>query len=86
MQTTMILDWTSIINTFIGTLPMLISALIGGFAVLRQIGVIHRATNSMKDALVAATEKASLAEGIAKGVVQEQQRAQQQQQQQQPPC
>jgi hypothetical protein len=74
MQTALILDWTSIVNTFIGTLPLLISALIGGYALLHQVGVIHRATNSMKDALVASTEKASLSEGIAKGVAQEQER------------
>ena len=34
----------------------------------RKIEQVHVATNSMKDALVAATAKASLAEGMAAGL------------------
>lgn len=33
----------------------------------RKLNVIHKETNSMKDALVASTAAASLSEGVAKG-------------------
>jgi len=36
----------------------------------KNVEIVERATNSMKDALVAATAKASLAEGTAAGLAQ----------------
>jgi hypothetical protein len=39
-------------------------------AIVSNVQVIEKATNSMKDALVAATAKASLAEGHAEGLQQ----------------
>jgi len=36
----------------------------------KNVGIVEKATNSMKDALVAATAKASLAEGTAAGLKQ----------------
>jgi hypothetical protein len=71
---TVALDWTQIINTFIATIPLMITSLAGLLLIMKQIGVIHTATNGMKDALVASTAKASLAEGHAAGVVDEQAR------------
>ena len=37
--------------------------------VKKNVQIIEKATNSMKDALVAATAKASLSEGTAAGIV-----------------
>lgn len=79
------IDWTKVIEMFIGSVPAILVAM-GGFvvAIRRVNGVaegvgimaadIHKvevATNSMKDALVKATEDKALMVGHAKGVVDE---------------
>lgn len=45
-----------------------IATLIGVLRVTRKVDIIHTATNSMKDELVASTAKASELEGHAKGL------------------
>lgn len=65
------IDWTSIINTFVATLPLTITAIGGLLAVLYKVEQIHRATNSMKDALVATTRSDALQEGHTAGVAEE---------------
>lgn len=61
------------VTEFILAVGVLISAVasitgvIIGYMNSRALGVVHTATNSMKDALVASTAKASLSEGVAKG-------------------
>ncbi len=66
----MIIDWTSVINTFLATLPLTIASITGLLVVLRKVEEIRHATNSMKDALV----KAAGIIGHAKGVAEERQR------------
>ena len=57
-------------TTFIGTLPAIIVAATGLIVVLRKIEQVHKATNSMKDALVTA----ALAEGKSLGIKEERDR------------
>jgi hypothetical protein len=77
----MSLDFTAIIQVFIvacfANLPAIILAWKNKTSLdlaKKDIAAIHTATNSMKDALVQATAKASLAEGHAQGVSDEQAR------------
>ncbi len=70
----MTLDWTQVITTFIATIPLIITSLGGLILIMRQVHEVHQATNGMKDALVAATAKASLSEGHAAGILEEQAR------------
>jgi hypothetical protein len=68
------IDKTAILTAFIGTIPSLIVSLGGLILILKQVGIIHAATNSMKDALVTSTAKASRAEGVIQGKLEEQAR------------
>ena len=68
------LNWTTIIVSIITTIPVLITAITGMMILSRRIQVIHVATNSMKDALVASTKVASELKGHAQGVKDEQKR------------
>ena len=67
----MSLDLTTVIAAFIATLPATIAA-IGALIVSLRNGIkveeVHKATNSMKDALVAVTRSDALQEGHAAGV------------------
>lgn len=61
------IDWTLILNNFIGSLPLIITAIVGLIKVLQ----IEKNTNSMKDALVAAVKADSLQTGRAEGKFEE---------------
>ncbi len=68
-------DTAQIILAVATLVPALAAALIGIVNAFRltkianNVQTIEKATNSMKDALVSATGKASLAEGTAAGIV-----------------
>ena len=62
--------WTAILTS----LPMTIAAiatLVVAIRTGRKVEQVHIATNSMKDALVAKTEKEALARGIKQGTAEE---------------
>jgi len=57
------IDWTVIISAFLGTIPLTITAV----ASLLKVIKVEKNTNSMKDALVAATRAEALQAGRAEG-------------------
>ena len=61
------IDWTTIITTLIATTPLTLTSLGGLIVILRRVEKVHKATNSMKDALVAS----ALLEGEAIGAEKE---------------
>ena len=58
------IDWTSVINTFLATLPLMITAIAGLVVVVKKVDDIHHATNSMKDALIKAAGEVGHAQGV----------------------
>lgn len=72
------IDWTSIINGFIATLPATLGAI--GALILsvkngRKIEEVHKATNGMSERLNAVTRESALQEGHTAGVADEKARA-----------
>ncbi len=65
------IDWTVVLNTLIGTLPLIITAVVG----LIKIMQVEKNTNSMKDALVAATKAEALQLGRIEGKAEERSKA-----------
>jgi len=63
-------DWTTVLNTFLGSIPLIITAVAG----LIKIMQVEKNTNSMKDALVAATKSDALQTGRAQGKAEEKQK------------
>jgi len=67
------MDWASVANTFVATLPATITAIGGLIVIIRKLNIIHETTNSLaKRAEEAAAElgrlegnKAGHAEGVA---------------------
>lgn len=62
-----VLDWTVILNTLIGSMPLIITAIAGLIKILQ----IEKNTNSMKDALVAAVKADALQTGRTEGKLEE---------------
>lgn len=68
------IDWTSIINSFIAALPATLGAI--GALILsirngRKIEEVHKATNGMSERLTAVTRSDALQEGHSAGVADE---------------
>ena len=63
------IEWHEIIVAFLGAVPATAMAGAAWYVALnKKVDAIHRSTNSMKDALVAATDKLARLEGFAAGV------------------
>ena len=59
----LLIDWTSILNTFIGSIPLIIVAVTG----LVKVMQVEKNTNSMREQLVASTKAEALTTGRAEG-------------------
>lgn len=68
---TTVIDWSTVLNTLIGSLPLIITAVTG----LIKIMQVEKNTNSMKDALVAAVKADALQTGRQEGKLEERAKA-----------